>query len=95
MVTGKIKKLIHLSQQTYQPNTRLVQDHNDMGYGMIESEDGRDVYFAHDVVENRHGFDDLRCGQMVEHTLETAPYLRAKSVRPMTSLSAAIQGRAA
>ena len=30
MATGKIKKLVHLSQQTYLPNTRLVPDHNDM-----------------------------------------------------------------
>ena len=95
MVTGKIKKLVHLSQQTHLPNTRLVKDHNDKGYGLIESEDGRDVYFPHQVVENRCGFDDLRCGQMVEYTLEAAPYLRAKSVRPVTSIPAAIQSHAA
>jgi len=94
MVTGRIKKLVHLSQQTYQPNTRLVPDHNDKGYGLIESEDG-DVYFPHEVVESRHGFDDLRCGQMVEYTLEKAPYLRAKSVRQVTSIPAAIQRHAA
>ena len=32
MATGKIKKLVHLSQQTYLPNTRLVPDHDDKGY---------------------------------------------------------------
>ena len=70
MATGKIKKLVHLSQQTYLPNTRLVPDHNDKGYGLIQAEDGRDVYFPHEVVEGRRGFDDLRRGQVVEYTSE-------------------------
>ena len=81
MATGKIKKLVHLSQQTYRPNTRLVPDHNDKGYGLIEAEDGRDVYFPHEVVEGRRGFDDLRRDQVVEYTLENGPYLRAILVR--------------
>ena len=61
--------------------TRLVPDHNDKGYGLIEAEDGRDVYFPHEVVEGRRGFDDLRRGQVVEYTLENGPYLRANLVR--------------
>ena len=69
-----------MSQQTYQPNTRLVPDHNDKGYGLIEAEDGRDVYFPHEVVEGRRGFDDLRRGQVVEYTLENGPHLRANLV---------------
>jgi cold shock CspA family protein len=81
MAKGKIKKLVHLSQQTYRPNTRLVPDHNDKGYGLIEAEDGRDVYFPHEAVEGRRGFDDLRRGQVVEYTLENGPYLRANLVR--------------
>ena len=81
MATGKIKKLVHLSQQTYLPNTRLVPDHNDKGYGLIEAEDGRDVYFPHDVVEGRRGFDHLRRGQVVEYTVENGPYLCADLVR--------------
>ena len=81
MATGKTKKLVHLSQQTYLPNTRLVSGHNDKGYGLIEAEDGRDVYFPHEVVEGRRGFDDLRRGQVVEYTLENGPYLRANLVR--------------
>ena len=95
MATGRIKKLVHLSQQTYLPNTRLVHDHNDKGYGLIESEDGRDVYFPHEVVESRHGFDDLRRGQVVEYTLEKAPYLRANFVRLVTIIPATIQRPAA
>jgi cold shock CspA family protein len=63
------------------PSTRLVIDHNDKGYGIIEDADGRQVYFAHEAVENRFGFDDLRKGQQLEYTLENAPYLRAASVR--------------
>ena len=94
MDKGKIKKLVHLSQQTHLPNTRLVPDHNDKGYGLIESKDG-DVYFHHVVVENRYGFNDLRCGQTVEYTVEKAPYLRAKSVWQVTSIPAAAQDQAA
>ncbi len=63
MPTGKLIKLVHLSLQTYLPNTRLVSGHNDTGYGIIEDEDGREVYFSHEVVEGRHGFDDLRQGR--------------------------------
>jgi cold shock CspA family protein len=78
---GKLIKLVHLSQQRYLPNTRLVPDHNDKGYGIIEDEQGGEVYFSHEVVENRFGFDDLRKGQQLEYTLENASYLRAASVR--------------
>ena len=72
MPTGKLIKLVHLSQQRCIANTRLVPDHNDKGYGIIEDDQGREVYFAHDVVANRFGFDDLRKGQLLEYTLENA-----------------------
>ena len=81
MLTGIIKKLVHLSQQSHLPYARLVSDHNERGYGVIEDQDGRDVYFPHEAVESRDGFNDLRGGLRVEYALETAPYLRAKSVR--------------
>jgi len=81
MPTGKLIKLVHLSQQRCIANTRLVPDHNDKGYGIIKDADGREVYFSHEIVENRFGFDDLRKGQQLEYTLENAPYLRAASVR--------------
>jgi cold shock CspA family protein len=81
MLTGTLKKLVHLSQQRHLPNTRLVPDHNDKGYGIIEDAEGREVYFSHEVVENQHGFDDLQRGRQLEYTLENAPYLRAASVR--------------
>ena len=84
MLTGKLIKLVHLSQQRYMPNTRLVPDRNDKGYGIIEDANKREVYFSHEVVENRHGFDDLRKGQQLEYTLENAPYLRAATVRVAT-----------
>jgi cold shock CspA family protein len=48
---------------------------------LIEAENGRDVYFPHEVVEGRRGFDDLRRGQVVEYTLENGPYQRANLVR--------------
>ena len=90
MPTGRLIKLVHLSQQRYMPNTRLVPDRNDKGYGIIEDAEGREVYFAHDVVENRFGFDDLRKGQQLEYTLENAPYLRAASVRQVPVVAAHI-----
>lgn len=90
MPTGKLIKLVHLSQQTHLPNTRLVPDHNDKGYGIIEDEDGREVYFSHEVVESRHGFDDLRHGQQLEYALEKAPYLRAASVRLAAAVPAIV-----
>ena len=89
MPTGKLIKLVHLSQQRCVLSARLVPDHNDKGYGLIEDADGRHVYFAHDVVENRFGFDDLRKGQQLEYTLESAPYLRAASVRAVAASPAA------
>ena len=82
MESGVITKLVHLSQQTSQPTSRLVADHNDKGYGLLNGEDGREVYFRHDAVESRYGFDDLRLGQQVNFTLEAATYLRATWVKP-------------
>jgi cold shock CspA family protein len=81
MPVGTLVRIVHLSQQRCVLSTRLVPDHNDKGYGIIENADGREVYFSHEVVENQFGFDDLRKGQQLEYTLENAPYLRAASVR--------------
>jgi cold shock CspA family protein len=80
MPIGKIIKLVHLSQQTYQPNTRLVPDRNDKGYGVIENDAGGQIYFSHEMVAGLHGFDNLRRGQFLEYTLDDAPYLRAATV---------------
>jgi cold shock CspA family protein len=80
MPIGMINKLVHLSQQTYQPNSRLVPGHNDKGYGTIDDDVGREVYFLHDAVPGIHGFDHLCRGQTVEYTLEDGPYLRASVV---------------
>ena len=38
MLLGKINKLVHLSQQTYQPNSKLIPSHNDKGYGTLDDE---------------------------------------------------------
>lgn len=85
MAIGMIHKLVHLSQQTYQPNSKLIPGHNDKGYGSIDDGNGREVYFSHDAVPGIHGFDDLRRGQKVEYILEEGPYQRAKSVREIVS----------
>jgi cold shock CspA family protein len=84
MAIGMIHKLVHLSQQTYQPNSKLIPGHNDKGYGTIDAGGGREVYFSHDAVAGIHGFDDLRRGQTVQYTLEAGPYLRATSVGEIT-----------
>ena len=86
MLNGKIIRLVHLSSSTYLLVRRLTAaNHNDHGYGIIEDEDGREVYFSHEVVEN-YGFDYLRQGQQLEYELEKAPYLRATSVRVATAI---------
>ena len=90
MSTGKLIKLVHLSQQRSVLSARLVPDHNDKGYGLIADAEGCEVYFSHDVVENRFGFDDLRQGQQLEYTLENGPYLRAASVRVAPAVAAKI-----
>ena len=90
MLTGKLIKLVHLSQQRCILNTRLVPDHNDKGYGIIEDPDGREVYFSHETVENRFGFDDPRKGQQLEYVLENAIYLRAASVRVAPAAAAKV-----
>jgi cold shock CspA family protein len=92
MPVGKINKLVHLSQQTYQPNSKLVPGHNDKGYGTIDAGSDREVYFSHDAVPGIHGFDDLRRGQTVNYTLEVGPYVRASAVNPLMKVEAAGQG---
>jgi cold shock CspA family protein len=64
--------------------TALVQ----IQLAVQEDADGHDVYFSHDVVESRFGFDDLRKGQRLEYTLEESPYLRADSVKLVTRIPA-------
>jgi cold shock CspA family protein len=95
MPFGRIKNLVHLSQQSFLPSARLVPDHNDQGYGIIEDDTGREVYFSADSVESRTGFDHLHAGQRLEYTLEDAPYLRAKSVKSLESASASVSTPAA
>jgi cold shock CspA family protein len=85
MLIGTVHKLVHLSQQTYQPNSRLIPGHNDKGYGTIDDGNGKEVYFLHDAVPGIHGFDDLRRGQTVEYTLESGPNLRANFVGETTT----------
>ena len=94
MATGRIKTLVHLSQQTHVPSTRLVAGRNDKGYGIIQDDDGREVYFSHETIEGLHGFDDLRRGQRLDYTLDD-PFLRASSVRLVATVPANLLGPAA
>jgi cold shock CspA family protein len=95
MPIGKIKKLVHLSQQTYLPSSSLVPGRNDHGYGIIEDAEGREVYFPHEMVAGMHGFNELRRGQQLEYTLEDAPYLRAATVKTVAAVPAGILRAAA
>jgi cold shock CspA family protein len=94
MPIGKIKTLVHLSQQTHVPSTRLVSGRNDKGYGIIAADDGREVYFSHETIAGLHGFDDLRRGQQLDYTLDE-PFLRASSVKRVTSAPEIVLGPAA
>lgn len=85
MPTGTIIKLVHLSQQTYQATSQLISSHNDKGYGTIRVEGVGDVYFSHDAVPGRRGFDDLRWGQSVEFTLDSDSQTCAKFVNATTA----------
>jgi cold shock CspA family protein len=80
MSTGKLIKLVHLAASTYAQYSRLIADRNEKGYGVIRDAEGRDIFFSHEVVVSRFGFDDLREGQQLDYTLESAPYLRANQV---------------
>ena len=94
MLIGKITRLVHLSQQTHVPSTRLVAGRNDKGYGILVGEDGREVYFSHEIIAGLHGFDDLRRGQKLEYTLDD-PFLRAATARLVAAVPAQVLGRAA
>ena len=91
MPIGTINKLVHLSQQTYQPNSKLIPGHNDKGYGIIDDDAGREVYFSHNAVPGSRGFDDLRRGQTVEYSLENGEHPRANFVNPTSSVPLALQ----
>jgi cold shock CspA family protein len=86
MQIGKIIKLVHLSQQSHPPGTRLGPGHHDLGYGILQNDDGSEVYFSQTIVAGLHGFDDLRRGQQLEYTLDD-PFLRAASVRSVAAVS--------
>jgi cold shock CspA family protein len=85
MPFGRINKLVHLSQQTYQPNSRLIPGHNDKGYGTIYDDAGREVYFSDEAVPGNRGFDDLRPGQTVEYSLENGAHRQANVVEPTST----------
>jgi cold shock CspA family protein len=80
MPIGRIINLVHLSQQTYQPTSRLIAGHNEKGYGTIQGSYGQQLYFSHDAVPDRHGFDNLRRGQFVEYTVDPTSRFSANSV---------------
>ena len=76
MLIGKVRKLVHLSQQAQLRNAGLASGHNEHGYGVIQDAEGQEVYFPYEAVTGGYGFDDLRQGQQVWYTLEAAPYLK-------------------
>jgi cold shock CspA family protein len=94
MLIGRITRLVHLSQQTHVPGTRLVAGRNDKGYGILEAEDGQEVYFSHEIVAGLHGFDELRRGQTLEYTLDE-PYLRAATASLVAAVPTHVLGPAA
>jgi len=94
MPTGRIKTRVHPSQQTHVPSTRLVAGRNDKGYGIIEGDDGQEVYFSREIIAGLHGCDDLRRGQRLEYRLDE-PLLRAATASLVAVVPAQVLGRAA
>ena len=76
MLAGKIIDLVR----------RLPATHRTSGlsYGILQGDDGAEIYFSQTLVEGLHGFDDLRRGQRLEYTLDD-PFLRAASVRSVAA----------
>lgn len=50
------------------------------GYGILQSEDGRDVLFETDVIVDAR-FEDLEVGDQVIFDIEQGPFARAATVR--------------
>ena len=77
MPTGKVKKVVWLSQQS----SRGVQNpsRNEVGYGYIDdNEEDHDIYFDYKAVKN-HTFEDVQVGQPVEYVRDKS-YPIASSV---------------
>lgn len=94
MLTGRIKTLVHLCQQTHATAARLVAGRNDKGYGIIAGDDGQEVYFSHEMIVGLHGFDNLRRGQRLDYTLDEQ-FLRATTVSLAVSGPTIVRGPAA
>jgi cold shock CspA family protein len=73
MSFGTIKKLILVAPR--EPNQPKE------GYGIILSQDGREVFFLHSAVAD-DGFEELQSGQTVGFSIEDGPLGRASAVVP-------------
>ena len=76
MLAGKIIDLVCRSPATHRAGG--------LSYGILQGDDGAEIYFSQTLVEGLHGFDDLRRGQRLEYTLDD-PFLRAASVRSVAA----------
>lgn len=87
MPIGKITKLVHLSAQASRlQNTALVPTRNTVGYGLIETVDGEQLYFDADGAHV--AFEDLRVGQSVEYERDKQ-FAIASTVQPTNHVAAA------
>lgn len=77
---GHVTKVVRL------PSAAATMNGDLEGYGIVRSDDGRDVYFVDAVVVDG-GFADLEIGDAVNFTLEPGPLARAIRVWPSTSSS--------
>jgi hypothetical protein len=81
MPTGMIHKLVHLSQQTYQPHSKLISGHNDKGYGTIDDGKGHEVYRMTRFLESAVSMTcaevkPLSTGSTMAPTCERQPFAR-------------------
>jgi len=62
------------------PGGKIKKVVADKGFGFLEAEDGKDVFFHHSAVANQ-GFNNLSEGQRVEYTLDQASGGKGKGPR--------------
>jgi cold shock CspA family protein len=74
--TGRITRVVRISFAANDDSRGLYDCH---GYGIIQGDDGRDVFFVDSAVQNT-SFSKIESGQHAEYVLEAGPLGRAVKV---------------
>lgn len=82
----RLKGILEKARRNHMAQGKIKKIVQDKGFGFIQSEDHKDIFFHHSSVPE-HGFDNLFEGQMVEYDIEqngkTDKGPRAKAVMPL------------